>query len=138
MRIASVALAFALWLSADGASAVSPDWGGVAGEKEIVITVQQEDGNPRDVTIWLVVVDEQGYIRTRNTSWHDDIERVPDVSLRISGNDYAVRVSRVEEELLIDKVHTAYTAKYGTGPQILLGMLRPFLGSYNVYRVDNR
>ena len=68
-----------------------PRWSEINGEEEITITVNQEGRTTRELTIWFAVVDGQGYIRTRDTSWREEIEREPNVSLRIAGDDYPGR-----------------------------------------------
>jgi hypothetical protein len=113
-------------------------WSEFADEKQIVALVHAEDGTPREITIWLTVVGDQGYIRTRNTSWRADLERDPAAVLRIAGVEFPIRVSAVMDPELYDRVSDAFTEKYGVTPHIFLSVARPFLGKYNVYRVDER
>ena len=115
-----------------------PRWSEIDGEEEITITVNQEGGTTRELTIWFAVVDGQGYIRTRDTSWREEIEREPNVSLRIAGDDYPVRVSVVSKGGLYDRVNAAFTEKYGLMSDMLLATMRPFLGAWNIYRADSR
>ena len=115
-----------------------PKWSDITGEEEITITVNQGDGTARDLTIWFVVVDGQGYIRTRDTSWRAEMERDPNVSLRIAGRDYPVRASAVAEGALYDRVNAAYTEKYGVMSDAFLATMRPFLGAWNIYQADSR
>ena len=63
--------------------------------------------------MWVAVVDGQGYIRTGNTRWWANIERDPDVTLRIEGNEYPLRVDVVQDAGLIRRVEEAFRAKYG-------------------------
>lgn len=135
VTIFALALAVAEPSAARGAA---PNWAEVADEQEIVALIPQEDGTTREVTIWLAVVDGQGYIRTRNTSWRSDLERDPNLALRIAGADYPVRVVPVKDPALHDRVNAAFTEKYGVTPHIFLGIMRPFLGPWNAYRVEAR
>lgn len=139
MRTPKTTVLFAIFaLLAIPAFGQTPNWAEVAAEEEILITVTQEDGTPREVTIWLVVLDDQGYFRTRNTSWRGDLERDRDVTLRIAGADYAVRANSVSDEALTDRIHETFTEKYGGVPNFFLNIMRPFMGSWNVYRADPR
>ncbi len=129
-------LAVALVLaSAPGARAA---WSEVADEREIIAIVHGEDAKPREVKIWLVVVDDQGFIRTRNTSWREDLERDPLAGLRIKEKEYPIRAVPVKDLELHKRVNEAYTAKYGRMPHVFLAVMRPFLGPWNVYRLEER
>jgi hypothetical protein len=116
----------------------APNWPAVAGEKTITALVHKEDGSTREVTIWLAVVDGQGYIRTRNTSWRAAFASDPKAALRVAGKEYPVHVSPVSEEPLYARVNQTFRAKYGLTPHVFLAMMRPFMGRWNVYRVDGR
>ncbi len=115
-----------------------PKWSDINGEKETTITVNQEDGTTRELTIWFAVVDGRGYIRTWDSSWRVEMERDPNVSLRIAGRDYPVRVSAVTEGALYDRVNAAYTEKYGMMSDALLAMWRPFGGAWRIYQAEGR
>jgi hypothetical protein len=108
----SLVAGITLALAASAASAV--DWAAVAGEQTVVVVTADEDGAPRETTIWLAVVDGQGYVRTGGTTWGDNVERNPDVTLRIGARDYAVRAVRVRDEALLAHVAGAMREKYGT------------------------
>jgi len=136
MRITLTVLMLALAIAHPSAARAA--WSELADEKEIVAVVHGEDGTPREVTIWLAVVDVHGYIRTRNTSWRADLERDPGAVLRIAGTEYPIRVSAVTNPELYDRVSEAFTEKYGVTAHVFLSVARPFLGAYNVYRVDER
>lgn len=95
------------------AVAASPDWRAVAATDTVEVVTKNTDGTLKDTTIWLVVVDGQGYIRTGNTRWWNNIERDHDVVLRIEGNEYPLRVEVVEDSGLRQQVVDAFRAKYG-------------------------
>ena len=139
MRMKTAALLFVLGsFHSTPALGAEPIWTDVKEEEEITITVNQEDGATLDLIIWLVVVDGRGYIRTRDTSWGAEMERDPNVSLRIAGRDYPVRVSAVSEGTLYDRVNAAYTEKYGMMSDALLAMWRPFGGAWRIYQAEGR
>src|SRR5258706_1820785 len=137
MRVTITALlvSAALGLAAGPARAA---WSDYKDEQEIFAVVHGEDGKPREVKIWLVVLDDQGFIRTRNTSWRADLERDPKAALKIRGVEVAIRPVPVKDPALYDRVNEAYTAKYGVTPHVFLSVMRPFLGPWNVYRVEQR
>jgi len=118
--------------------AAEPKWSEISGEREITITVNQEDGTTRELIIWFAVVGGEGYIRTRNTSWRAEIERDPSVLLRIGGDYHPIRVRAVAKGALYDQVNAAFTEKYGILSDVFLAAMRPFLGAWNVYRVGSR
>ena len=138
MRIALTAL----WISAAFAVAAAGParaaWSDYKDEQEIFAVVHGEDGKAREVKIWIVVLDGHGFIRTRNTSWRADLERDPKAALKIKDKEIAIRPVPVKDPELYQKVNEAFTAKYGVVPHIFLAIMRPFLGPWNVYRVEAR
>ena len=73
-----------------------------------------QDGTPRETTIWLAVVDGQGYIRTSGwTKWGDNVERNPDIALRIGDTEHPLRASFVEDEALRERIVATFREKYG-------------------------
>ena len=90
-----------------------PDWNAVAKEETVVVLSENPDGKPHETTVWLAVVDGQGYIRTGNTSWYPNLERKPDIGVRVAGKDYDVRAELVTDDALQAKVVAAFNAKYG-------------------------
>ena len=123
---------------AHAAAGELPRWPAVADEETIHVLTRNEDGTAKQTIIWLVVVDEQGYIRSRGTSWRANMLRNPDIALRIAGAEYAVQTVAVQDEAHFDRVNEAFTGKYGVGPHVFLAMMRPFLGGWNIYRVIDR
>ena len=137
MRFAvTAALAGALAFAA--ASPARAAWSEYRDEQEILAIVHGEDGAPREVTIWLVVLDDHAFIRTRNTSWKADLERDAKAALKIRDREIPIRLIPVRDPALFDRVNEAYTAKYGVTPHVFLAVMRPFLGPWNVFRVEER
>lgn len=106
-------LAAAVALHALSANADSPDWNAVAATNTVEVITKNPDDTLKDTTVWLVVVDGEGYIRTGNTRWWSNIERDHDVVLRIEGKEYALRALLVEDAVLRQRVVDAFRAKYG-------------------------
>jgi len=114
MRCAWLAIAVVLWASvALAAEPNPPSWSSVANESTLVVLSENPDGTPHETTVWLAVVDDQGFIRTGNTSWYPNLERKPEIAVRVAGKEYAVRAELVKDEALEAKVVAAFNAKYG-------------------------
>ena len=106
-------LAAALELQALSSAAASPDWNAVATTDTVQVITKNQDGTLKTTTVWLAVVDGQGYIRTGNTRWWANIERDRDVTLRIQDSEYPLRVELVDDPGLSQRVEDAFRAKYG-------------------------
>jgi len=90
------------------------DWSRFSEVEEIHVLTTDDAGEQRETTIWLAVLDGDGYIRTsQSTRWGDDVERNPDIALRIGSEVIPVRASFIEEEELREKVGAAFREKYG-------------------------
>jgi len=112
--LAPILIGLLCLLGAAGATAAAPDWGSVADVEEVEVLTTNQDGTTRTTTIWLVVLDGSGYIRTsRSTTWGDNIERDPQLVLRIEGVEYPLRADFVEDEGLRERIVTAFREKYG-------------------------
>lgn len=118
------------------AGAAEPDWNSVADVEEVRVLTTNQDGTPRETTIWLAVVDGRGYIRTSGwTRWGDNVERNPEIALRIGDTEYPLRASFVEDEALRAKIVATFREKYGR----LDGFLGVFRGSKpRIMRLDPR
>ena len=138
MRIGFTVLALAAALTVAAADPARAAWADFKDEQEILAIVHGDDGKPREVKIWLVVLDDQGFVRTRNTSWRTALESDPKAALRIQGKDHPIRAIPVKDPELHNRVNEAYTAKYGRMPHIFLAVMRPFAGPWNIYRVEER
>ena len=138
MRSALTLLLLSALLATAAADPAGAAWADVKDEKEIFAIVHDEDGKPREVKIWIVVLEDNAFIRTRNTSWREALERDPNLRLKIAGKEIAVRPVPVKDPEMYKRVNDAYTEKYGVFPHILLAVMRPFLGPWNIYRVEER
>jgi hypothetical protein len=113
-RLAAL-VSFALTLvPAAIALAAEPNWEEAGKVRNIEIVTHDEDGEVRETTIWLVVVDGQGFIRTGSSSWGQNIQRNPsDVVLRIEDNEYPLKAEFIENDKLRERVVAAFREKYG-------------------------
>jgi hypothetical protein len=110
-------LAAALLLPAVPAPAAPPDWAAIADEDTVTVVTTDDGGEVRETTIWLLVLDDVGYIRTsRSTRWGDNVERNPDIALRVGGVDYPLRASFVEDDAERARIVAGFEAKYGSNP----------------------
>lgn len=113
------------------------NWDAVSDEQEITVITENEDGTRRETVIWLVVLDGAGYIRTARTRWGGNMERVPDVVLRIGGTEHPVRAERVSDDALADRVQSRFRQKYGFWDRVT-GVVRLLMGGGRIYRVVPR
>jgi hypothetical protein len=110
-------LVIACLLIAGPALAGAPEWAAVADEETVHVVTTDEDGDVRETKIWVLVLDDVGYIRTsRSTRWGDNVERDPDIALRVAGADYPLRASFVEEDAERARIVAGFEAKYGSNP----------------------
>src|SRR5262245_61088300 len=93
--------------------AAPSDWTPLAEVEEIQVLSENADGSAEETTVWLAVVDGHGFIRTGNTSWYPNLERKPDIGVRVSGKEYAVRAELIEDQALREKVIAEFRRKYG-------------------------
>ena len=108
-----VLVSFALAPVALAVESTPPDWNALAGVEEIQVLSENPDGTPHETTVWLAVLDGQGFIRTGDTSWYPNLVRKPEIAVRISGKEYAVRAELVNDSGLVERVVAVFAAKYG-------------------------
>jgi hypothetical protein len=89
------------------------DWTPLAEVEEIQVLSENADGSAEETTVWLAVVSGQGFIRTGNTSWYPNLERKPEIGVRVAGKEYAVRAELIEDAALREKVIAEFRRKYG-------------------------
>jgi hypothetical protein len=81
---------------ASSGAAEAQDWGAI-GATEVV-----------------VVVDDRAYIRTAATRWYDNVERDPDIVLRVGEDELPLRAVLVTDAPLAERVEAAFREKYGS------------------------
>jgi len=114
---AGVSLAFApvlalVLVAAQARAQAVPDWTAHAAEDVVQVLTHDADGELRDTTVWLAVVDGQGYLRTGDTRWRANLERDPDTVLRVAGKEYPLRAQHVTDAELIARINAEFRAKY--------------------------
>jgi hypothetical protein len=112
-----------------------PDWSELAEVRVPQLFTTTKEGELRVTKLWLVVVDGQGFVRTGDTRWFEDIERNPDVSLGAEGESHKLRATPVAEPHLRARVKAAFRAKYGWQDRVV----HPFgVGGANILRLEPR
>jgi hypothetical protein len=112
------------------------DWTALAPVSEIQVLSEDPDGKPHETTVWLAVVDGQGFIRTGNTAWYPNLERKPEIGVRVDGHEYAVRAHPiVEEKDLRQRVTDEFRRKYGWSDR-MVGWFTT--GNPRIVRLDPR
>jgi hypothetical protein len=94
-------------------------WDRYSGEETVKAVTTNQDGSTRETKCWLAVVGGQGFIRTGATRWGGNIERNPEIALRIGETELLLRVELVTDPAARDAVKAAYRAKYGFSDWIL-------------------
>lgn len=88
-------------------------WPVVAETGTIEIVTRDEDGALRETHVWIVVVEQAGYVRTNDSRWLANIRRGSPVALRAEGADLPVRAEERSDTAEYDRVEAAFKAKYG-------------------------
>src|SRR5215470_8923568 len=87
--------------------------------EEIEIETRSPKGQTRRTTIWVVVDDNDVYVRSvhgRNGHWYQHITAKPDAAIHIDGRRLAVHAVPVTDEALIGRVSNDYLRKYHGDP----------------------
>lgn len=89
------------------------DWNDFTDVEEVSVVTTDEDGEIRETTIWIIVVDGAAYIRTGSTRWGRNVERDPGLILHVEGREIPVEVDFVTDEALRDRLVAIFREKYG-------------------------
>ena len=89
-----------------------PDWKTLAQEDIPSVVTFDADGDKRITQVWIVSLDGAPYLRTGNTQWFANLERVPELELRIGGVMYLCRTSVIKDRTKAQQAHDAFYAKY--------------------------
>jgi hypothetical protein len=136
--VTALLFACALAGGAAPARASTPvDWNAVADLDTIQVVTTDADGSPRVTTVWLAVHQGQGYIRSSGTRWLANLERDPDLLVRVGGDEVPLRAVRVTDAATRDAVVAVFREKYGF-TDALLGAVRNLLGTPTVLRLEPR
>jgi hypothetical protein len=112
-------LAAALLLASAAHAAQPIDWTQYTDVQTIEVVSTDEDGGQRLTTIWIVVLDNQAYIRTAGTTWGDNVEREGAVKVREVGGDRPLRAEKVLSAAEVERVVAAFREKYGTTDAVM-------------------
>ena len=99
-------------LAASGA-AEAQDWGAIGATDVVVVVTRNQDGSDRETKVWIVVVDGRAYIRTAATRWYGNVERDPDIVLRVGEDEFPLRAVLVTDAPLAEHVEAAFRKKHG-------------------------
>jgi len=127
---AALALALALGRAA---AAAEPDWSRWADLETVEVISTDEEGGSRLTTIWIVVLDGQGFIRTAGTTWGDNVEREGTLKLRGAPGEYVLRAEKVTDPALEEAVVAAFREKYGN-TDVVMEFFR--FGARRVFRLS--
>ena len=95
------------------------EWDRYSEEGTVEVITTDEDGSARETKVWLAVVEGQGYVRTGKTRWGGNLERNPDIVLRIGETELPLRVEFVTDQTERDAVKAALREKHGFSDWIL-------------------
>ena len=104
-------------LSGDVATGLPADWSFADEEKTVQLETRPED--PYSVNIWAVGMGPIAYVHAgaNRSSWVEHMEANSEVRIRVEGNLYELRASRVEDQDEFDRFSDAYEQKYGSRPR---------------------
>jgi hypothetical protein len=119
-RRVGLAAVLSLVLAAPALRAASAvDWAPFARESVVEIRTRDEDGAPRDTNVWIVVLDERGYVRTNDSRWLANIRRGSAVALRAGSVEAPVVAREVADAETKARVEDAFKQKYGVLQRIM-------------------
>lgn len=98
---------------------VPESWRPYAEESVVEILTRDEDGGARETKVWIVVVEQAGFVRTNDSQWLANIRRGSDVVLRARGTEVPVRAEEVSDTALKASVEAAFLEKYGTMQRVM-------------------
>lgn len=124
-------------LTAPASAAAAVDWNAVADADTIQLITVDPDGEPRATTVWLAVWKGHGYVRTSGTRWLADLERDPDLLVRIGAEEHPLRAVRVHDSETREAVNAVFREKYGWS-DALTGLFRGLRGVPTILRLEPR
>jgi hypothetical protein len=89
------------------------DWAPYREDSTIEIITLNSDESPRETKIWIVVLDDAGYVRTNDSKWLANIRRDPAVQLRTRDVTSDFVAQEVDDPVVFDRVEQAFKDKYG-------------------------
>ena len=118
LRTLVAALALASASASASGSAAEPaagfDWTPAREQSVVEIVTTDADGDLRETSVWIVVLDDSGYVRTNDSAWLANIRRGSPIRLRAGALEQSVRASEIDDAATRERVEEAFKAKYGT------------------------
>ena len=96
-----------------GAAALEPDWNAVSDTETVEVLTEDEDGSLRVTTVWLLVQDDEAYLRTGDTRWGGNVARSGELTLRIRDDEYPLNVEFEEDDTRRERIKRGFRDKYG-------------------------
>jgi hypothetical protein len=128
----SVAILFFAFVLGSAAQAIAPDWSKVADLGTVEVISTDEDGGQRLTPVWIVILDQQAYIRTGSTIWGDNVEREGTLKLRVPQGEFTLRAEKLLSASEVENVEAAFAEKYGNSDW-WAGLIR--FGETRVFRL---
>src|SRR5262245_18260055 len=85
-----------------------PNWDMLADEDTVEVITLYAERAERVTTIWLAVIEQQGYIRTGNTRWFANLGRYPKLRLRAAGAEYGLKSELIQDDALKTRIDAAF------------------------------
>jgi hypothetical protein len=95
------------------------EWTRVAGAQAAEVVTRDPDGDLRVTTVWIAVVDGSGFLRTSDVRSLENMQRDPNVVLRIGGAAHRLRAEAIADPVLASRAEQAFRQKYGFALQLL-------------------
>ena len=89
--------------------------------EEIDIETQSATGRTHRITIWVVIVDNDVYVRSvrgRSGRWYREITANPQGAIHVDGRRLSVRAIPITDPATIARVSNAYPQKYRNSPDV--------------------
>ena len=102
-----------LLLVAGSVRAAEIDWQRFQQADVIEILTEDEDGQPRETSVWIVTFDGHGYVRKNDSRWLANIRRGSSVALRLDEQEFPVVARESNEPAITARVEEQFKQKYG-------------------------
>ena len=96
-----------------GPASAQLDWSRYAEVDTVEVLTIDEDGEARATTVWLLVLEGEAYLRTSDTTWGGNVQRNPEIALRIDEEEIPVRAAFVSDPDARARVTRGFREKYG-------------------------
>jgi len=100
-------------VGAGAAARAQADWTPFADIQVVQILTDDEDGERRETSVWITVLDGRGYVRTNDSRWLANIRRGSPVALRAGDREQTVAAREIDDPELAARVEQAFREKYG-------------------------